>query len=623
MRKISFKKVLPLFLSAMLVAGTAAACNKNSAEPPGDGGQSNVESQNGNTQNDTSQNGDAQNDAGENDGAQNTSAQNTSQQQDSAPESVAEALAPMDVTLYLWGDKPNQMDAVLDEFRARTKDSLNMNLSINWTPQADFPNNIQLKLSAGEAVDVCFDAPWMNMNTFILQGNYRDLTGYFHNDNYPGLKAAFNPEFLSNNYMGENADKVYGIPLTQSFGGDAMIFLRGDLREKYNLPPIADLAGFEAYLQAVLDNEPNMIPFVMRSDGTYSAGALFDTQTPEKVIGKIEAGIWDAVIAPGVIASLYIQDYQVISCAITGEPSLSKSVFPEPYNVNDYDTQLKIREWYEKGFIEKDVITRDDAQAAFTSGLGASFMWSVAQYDSVKTGLAGSVPNAVLEAWAFDPISQGIVKGMRNGAYTAWNFICVPVTTSDEKAERIMMFFDWMFSSSENHDLFEFGIEGVHWTRIGEAEYTYPEGIDMAGNYALPAYELTWNPNFIRYPIGYPDNVLNAMRVANDPEHYFNPMLSGFRFNGDPVKNELANPDFLEAKARRDSLLLGIYPDVIAENEKIDREMEALAVMQEDLAAIKAEVVSQAAVYLEIRKAQDAQNGTAYPTVAELRAQLP
>ncbi len=537
----------------------------------------------------------------------------------SAPQTVK----PLDITLFLWGDKPNQLDDVLNEFYNRTKDTLNMKLNINWTPQADYANNLQLKLSAGEGVDMCFDAPWMNMNTFILQGNYQDLTQYFLNDAYPGLAASFNEGLLSNNYMGENADQVYGIPLTQSFGGSNMIYIRADLREKYNLAPVTDLASFEAYLQAIVENEPNMIPFAMKKDGSYGAGGIFDAQESEKAIDKIEKGMWDVELAPGVTATLYIQDYKVVDCVITGEPSSSKAVLPAPYNQADYSTQLKIRAWYEKGYIEKDVITRDDAQAAFTSGLAASFLWDAAQFNSVSTALSGSVPTAKLENWVYDPLVTNNVEGMRKGSYTAWNFICIPVTTSAEKTERIMQFFDWMFSSSENHDLFELGIEGKNWKAVGDSEYGYPEGLDLATNYNLPGYELTWNPNYIRYPVGYPENVLALMKNTNNPDSYYDSLISGFRFNGDPVKNELANPDFLEAKTRRDTLLLGIYKDVAAENEKIDKEMQALTVMQEDIKTIKAEVVRQAEIYLEARKEKDAQTGIVYPTVAALKSQLP
>ncbi|MDW7656599.1 MAG: hypothetical protein SCM11_05415 [Bacillota bacterium] len=531
-------------------------------------------------------------------------------------------LDPMTVNLFLWGDKPNQMDEVLTKFEESSKDELNMKININWTPQGDYSNNIKLKLSAGQDVDMCFDAPWMNMNTFILQGNYRDLTAYFLNPEYAGLEAAFNASFLSNNMMGENGDQIFGVPLTQSFGGSGMVFLRGDLRTKYNLDPVSDLASFEAYLQAIVDNEPAMIPFVMKKDGSYGAASIIDVQNPENAIAQVEAGLWTAELAPGITATLYIKDYTIIESVISGEPNEAYANFPAPYNTPDYTIQKQVRAWYEKGYIEKDVITRDDAQGTFTAGKGASFYWDAAQYNLVLSGVTQSVTGAKLEIWDPDPLGSQDIKGLKKGSYTAWNFICIPVTTSDDKADRIMRFFDWMFSSTENHDLIEWGIEGTNYLAIGSDQYTYPEGLDLATNYNFPGYQLSWNPNFIRYPQGYPEDVLHSMKAANNVDAYYNPMLSGFRFNGDPVKNQLANPDFLTAKTRMDNLTLGIFPDVEAEIASINQTMSENKFLQEDIAAIKAEVVKQAEVYLAGRKLSDQENNITYPTLADLKSQI-
>ena len=534
---------------------------------------------------------------------------------------AAASLEPMDINLYLWGDKPNQMDEVLAKFSEVTKDTLNMSIKINWMPQGDYPNNIKLKLSAGQEVDMCFDAPWMNMNTFILQGNYRDLTSYFLNPKYPGLNASFDKVYLSNNLMGEKGDKVYGIPLTQSFGGSGMVFLRGDLREKYGVAPVKDLATYEAFLQAIADNEKSMIPFVMKKDGSYGASSIIDVQNPEKAIAEVEAGLWSTELAPGITTKLYIKDYDVVDCVISGEPNSAYAKFPAPFNQADYSSQKLVRQWYEKGYIEKDVITRDDAEGTFTAGKAASFYWDAAQYNTVISALTKSVTGSKLEIWDPDPLSSKGYMGMKKGSYTAWNFICIPVTTTDAKTERIMMFFDWMFASPANHDLIEWGIEGKNFVSVGTDKYTYPAGLDLTTNYNFPGYELSWNPNFIRYPKDYPENVLSVMKSANDTKTYYDPMLSGFRFNGDPVKNQLANPDFLAAKTKTDNLTLGIFPNVDAEYAALDLQMSKNKTLQEDIAAIKTEVVNQAKVYLAKRKINDQKISLKYPTVAELKAQ--
>ena len=58
-----------------------------------------------------------------------------------------------------------------------------------------------------------------------------------------------------------------------------------------------------------------------------------------------------------------------------------------------------------------------------------------------------------------------------------------------------MKFFDWLYSSKDNHDLFEYGIPGKHWQAVGDNQIKL---LDEAKNYNFPGYELTWNPAMIR-----------------------------------------------------------------------------------------------------------------------------
>ena len=53
-----------------------------------------------------------------------------------------------------------------------------------------------------------------------------------------------------------------------------------------------------------------------------------------------------------------------------------------------------------------------------------------------------------------------------------------------------MKFLDWLFSSKDNHDLFELGIEGVHWIKDGDNGFKPTDKSTML----LQGYELTWNP---------------------------------------------------------------------------------------------------------------------------------
>lgn len=167
------------------------------------------------------------------------------------------AVEPVTLNIMLWGDKPKQFDEVVAEFERQTMDTLHLRLNITFTPQADYVNKLKLKLAAGEQVDIVFDAPWMNMNTFIAEGSYANLDQYFGNDKYPGLKQAFSSMYMDNNKITgpDNQLHSYGLPLSRYLGELSTLYYRKDLAAAYGLPSIetyADLLAFStAYLQMI------------------------------------------------------------------------------------------------------------------------------------------------------------------------------------------------------------------------------------------------------------------------------------------------------------------------------------------------------------------------------------
>ncbi|MCL2337217.1 MAG: ABC transporter substrate-binding protein, partial [Firmicutes bacterium] len=420
-------------------------------------------------------------------------------------------------------------------------------------------------------------------------------------------------------------------PFAQSYGGNQLIFIRGDLRKQYNLPEVKSLADFENYLKGIAANT-KLIPFALRSDpANWAVGITYDglyrAQHPEFQYEYNAKGIWRQKLAAGSFAWLYVQDYKVVDAYITAESVADLKTFPAPFNTSTTDlfsydlaSQKLASKWYSQGLIDKDVVNCTNAQALFTSGAAASYIWDVANYGSTATNLAKSVPNSVLEVWNPDILTANNIKGGKEGAFQVANFVCIPVTTPKAKADKIMKFFDWLFSDLKNNDLFAFGIEGVNFTAVGTTEYSYDPKIDMSKNYAFPGYQLVWNANFVRFPIGFPDAVTKALRASAAPDTWYKPLFSGFRFNSVPVKNQMANPDLKVAAGMLNALSLGIYPDVNAEFAKIDATLTANKNLQQDIQAIKVELIKQANAYLAVRKAEDQKNGTKYPTMDQLPA---
>ncbi|WP_438351123.1 extracellular solute-binding protein [Paenibacillus sp. FA6] len=507
-------------------------------------------------------------------------------------------LEPVTLKIMLWGDKPNQFDEVVAEFEKRTKDTLNTKLNVTFTPQSDYVNKLKLKLSAGEQVDLAFDAPWMNMNQFIQQDNYHILDDYFFNDKYPGLKKAFSESFINNNkFMGtDNKLHVYGVPMGQYLGDLGILYYRKDLAEKYGMSEFDSYQDVLTYYDNVLINEKNMTPFIERNDGNYSSVAVINGDK-ETGVDAAKAGLYSLPLAPNVDVTAYIKDNKIVDASITGENEDSLKNFPAPYNVADTSTMQTVREWNEKGYTEKEPITRTDAQGTFTAGKAASMTETIANFTSIESALKAVVPSAELGMFLVNKGERELEQPFALTDFRVWNFLTVP--KSSKNLERSMMFVNWLNENQDNHDLFELGIEGKHWVAEGADKFKYPDGIDVSRNYNLPGYILTWNPNYIRLAATIPDEFVQYYRYIADENTYMKSVVAGFSFNGDAVKNALANPDFGKIASEKLVYDLGMIADPVQSMNKLQEKWNKNKNLQEDIKTIKEELMNQLQAYLD------------------------
>ncbi|GLX68588.1 extracellular solute-binding protein [Paenibacillus glycanilyticus] len=565
MRKKATKSFV-LIISMIMLSGTLAACS---------GGDNNTtEKSNGGS----------------------NSEENKSSNVSSIPEETT-------LNIMLWGDKPKQFDDVVAEFERQTKDTLNLKLNFTFTPQADYVNKLKLKLAAGEQVDIAFDAPWMNMNTFIAQNNYTNLDSYFNNDKYPGLKKAFGEGYLNNNKFtgADGQPHTYGVPLGQYLGDLSAIYYRKDLAAKYGMSDITTYDQLLAFYDNVMKNDKNMIPLVIKNDGQY--GTVTVIEGNKEMPNKSAAGLWDITLGPNVTATAHIQDNKVSAVSLTGDKAENIAAFPEPFNKKDYTTYQQIREWHDKGYIEKEPIVRKDAKGTFTAGKAASMVEGLSNIDAINAQLKAGVPSAELGVFVTQETARNKVQPNPNyvSDFRIWNFLCIPETS--ENADRAMAFVNWLFESQDNHDLFELGIKGKNWETVGDDKFKYPDGIDLTQNYSFPGYMLTWNPNYIRLSSTVPDHLVEYYRYIADEKTYIKSAVAGFAFNQDPVKNELANPDFVKVSNDELAYKLGMVGDPAKGMAKLQQKWESNSRLQQDIETIKAELRKQLEAYLDQQSA--------------------
>lgn len=506
----------------------------------------------------------------------------------SAPKAATETKKvpdPVTLQFYFMGNPPVDQQSVLDEFYNRTKDTLNIKLNFNWVLGDQFKEKIGLKLASGEQVDAVFDAQWNTMSQMIAKNTYMKLDSYFNNDKYPGLKKAFPASYIENNKFvdGSKEMHVYGVPFTQNFSPVATLIIRKDLRVKYGMPEIKTLQDVETFFDHVLKNEKGMVPFGVNGARSEGLGNWLQTfSRPDN---------YAALLANGLLMNFAIKNGKV-DVVFHGEDI---SALPAPYNMKDsfYVNDITARKWYQKGYLEKDIISQKDARGFFKAGKFAA-VGGDSGVSTLSREIAKAIPGGEIEYVSIQPGVSEWKPGSLTTDFKAWNFSSIPV--SSKHADRVMAFFDWLFADQKNHDLFEHGIQGKHWVPVGNDKFKLPDGADPTKVYTLPGYVLTWNPAMVRYPEDFPESAKKLELFAGKPESFRKSATAGFSLDSEPIKSELAKvgPEFLKVRSVASLGLADNYEELY--KEAIDK-MKSMG-----LEKIRAEVKKQLEDYLASQK---------------------
>ncbi|MDR2078135.1 MAG: extracellular solute-binding protein [Treponema sp.] len=428
--------------------------------------------------------------------------------------------------VYLFGDAQN-MDKVLSRFYEQTRNTLNTRLDIIWSSAADHRQKMPLIMSNQEDADLVFDAYWMNLNRLSTQGAYADISSYFNNDRYPGLKKAFPPEYIA---QVTNSDgSIYAIPFTQASEDIQVILLRKDLREKYGMAPISSNAELEAYFKRV---QADIASGALQMTAPFAIGSsrgfyYLDDDIIEKRASNILEieGTGDGVGMQFQVA-ISRDGKKVLGAATLGDPDSAYAAFPAPYNRNTWNDRIinSIPKWAQ--YAQNDRQTETDApKNYFYVEKAAAIEGNISNYMTAARTLEGLGKS--VEMYVYVPTMQKWGRVVSK-PLTAWNFLCVP--RQSKKIEKTMAFIDWLFQSRENHDLFELGIEGEDWKAVGADEF---QDLSPANKYTFPGYEMTWNPSFIRTNTNYPAEVKDIFKYQNNPGTYIPSPIPGFTFNNE------------------------------------------------------------------------------------------
>lgn len=529
--------------------------------------------------------------------------------------------------IYLWtgsGSTQETMNPIIAEWKERVKERFAFDLRFHFDTQDVYKTKLTLSMSgASDKYDLIFDAPWMFLTEWAQEGYYTDMTGYFKNPNFPGLEKAFTDEYLGNNmFKGPDGEMgIYAAPLTENFGGGApVVFYREDWRKEAVAAGASELANgineledFEAYLAWVKANKVGIrAPFGQQNDGAYDALSIIEQNAGSiPAVQYNNAGIKVGIsLSPQLDASAYInpENDKVEEALIRFEKPGAESVYPAPFNTTNTAWQehvVRAREWYENGWIYSDVLSETDYVTQFLAGQYGSIFRDVNEYSTYLNALKQVDPNAELEIYIPDKNMREKKEGVLSSSFQAWNFLGIPTFSNDK--DLAVLFLDWLFESRENHDLFQYGIEGIHWNKIDNAETgSYQISTEGCEKYAFDAYTLTWNPTYLRMPADWSEKATAYKLYVDNLTTYVKSPYAGFRFDAsvDAVKNALLNPDIAAAASQGIPYRLGVIENTVANYAAMQQGWYNNETLQADLLTIKNELKRQLQEYVNANKGE-------------------
>jgi putative aldouronate transport system substrate-binding protein len=243
-----------------------------------------------------------------------------------------------------------------------------------------------------------------------------------------------------------------------------------------------------------------------------------------------------------------------------------RSLLKGPYKDEDPLLQYRLaKEWYDKGYVGKDILNEKDHEGKFIAGRAGSYNRAIDTYNFVLNRFKASLPNAELGVWIYSDTHRFNMSKVDGTGFNAWNFLGIPTTSKN--IDRVMGFMEWIYNDRAHFDLLTYGIPGRHWIAVGNDKYDYPSGVNPAMNYDFHGYVLTWNTLLMRYPTDMPDFIVNAIVKAGDASAFYKRFDAGFSFVSDSVATEMAKLNDLLSYRR--ALEDGVVTNIEAEAARV------------------------------------------------------
>ena len=453
-----------------------------------------------------------------------------------------EELEHVDLVMYLLGDRTPDFDKVFEQINEKLEAEINATIEVKFMGWGEYEQQYPL-LFASDEFDIIYSADWAFYNSQASKQGFWEITREAL-EQYAPLTAE---TMYEDAWEQAKVDgKVYMLPMNYKELTAYVFMVRGDLMDKYGIEKIESMDDMEAYLDAIAQNEPSMIPLDIGSDFDdrmlydlfYKAGTYdhLEKVNPEQLMGYIQTG-----------------DETCTAFNETEDPAFLASV-------------QKLKDWKDRGFWSKSAAVNTQTNVeSFKAGKGAAALLNINNAKSEYTTIVQSHPEWDVRVVDAQYDAPAIVQ-----SYLA-NGMCI--YANSKNPERALMALDLLRNDEQLHDLFSYGIEGEHYIDNGDgtitltdtnADYPYDGNCNwgirndafwktVAGDGSIPNYDELYE---------------KWIATAEASE------FQSFTFNNESVKNQVAAMNDIQTTDMK-LLYLGFTDDPEADIAAVQEKLKA------------------------------------------------
>jgi putative aldouronate transport system substrate-binding protein len=371
---------------------------------------------------------------------------------------VEEELEPYELTWFMLGNTITpDVEMIMEKLNPLVEEKINATINIVMLDWGTYQERFSTAMNAGEKIDISFTADWWYLLDYVANKFLTPL----NDDNSPdgNLLQKYAPkviEQLGDGFIvGSQVDGVnYGVPTDKEFAVNAGYVWNKDLADKYGFDMTkfnmdSKLEDFEPLLKTIKENEPDIIPYMMGTDG------------------------WMYSIPFTSFVSNFGVDYS----------ELDDTKIKFYYEMEKAVEMMKVHQrFYELGYIARDAYTDNNRANDFL--LEGNFFLIQQPLKPFK-GKSTDLMTAASNRFKLDEVETTPLVG--TSVHAAGSMMAIPSTSEDPA--RAMMFINLMHTDPEIANLMVWGVEGVHHKVVSAGP---PKVVTAVADNNWTSAELNW-----------------------------------------------------------------------------------------------------------------------------------